>query len=400
MTNLEFRSYNQLRKYPFKDTSSLVSTESLILNDTIITDLLVYRFAPVMYTAQLSSVVVNTGSSTVTLTIVLKELNGSTLTSLVKVIPFSSCVPNELYTSQDSNYGIKLIFGLGITAFITTNKTLTFSSGNADILESNCISPTKLVSSIVLQNNSNSFDTIASGEELELDAGANILLDDGGISVIPEAGTGLFNPCSDDLNILSINFVTPDAKNNFVITADSCYRIDAQENGLYLDNQCKPKCTDIQFKALGNYMLRIKDGTNTISELAKDLANELLASIEEYKTGEALTKNDQYSRHAVSKFPTSSIGQFYYSVVIGFFNPTGEDLLLNCSVSGGTAVANTIRLVTPLGTEVLGSLTLVNKVIPCGTRSSLEFVVKASTLNLTFTGTLGDVVINQTITKS
>lgn len=400
MTNLEYRSLNQLRKYPFKDTSSLVSNETLTISNELLVDLLVYKFSANFFKADVTSIVVNTGTSTLTLTVVLKDLSGSTLTTLVKAIPFTSCVQNTLYSSQDSDYGIKIIFGRGVTAFISSSATYTFADGTAAVLDSNCINPPKMVNSILLENNGTTFKTISAGQSLDIDAGANITFDSTGLSVIPGSGTGLFDPCSEELFIKSINFVEPDRENNFVITADSCYRVDPQEHGLFLDNQCKPKCTDVQFKALGNYMLRIKDGTATIGNLAKNMADDLVAKIAAYNSGEALTKNDPYSRHAVSKFPTSTVGQFNYSVVVGLFNPSADDVLLNATITGGTPIANTIRLVTKDGTQVLPNLVLVNKNIPCGSRATLEFVIKSATLNLTLTGTLGDIDIDQTITMS
>lgn len=399
MDGLEYRSLNQLRKYPFTDTSSLVSNTSEVLSNTLFSELLVYRFNPGFFVAAISSIVVSAGSSTLTLTLTLRTVGGSSLGTYVASIPFASCVKDALYTNQDSNFGIKVVFGSGISTFLT-NKTLLFSTSTADILDSCCISPPQLVNSIVVANNTTTFKTINATESLDIDAGANMVFAADGISVIPAAGTGLFDPCTGELFIKSVNFVEPDRENNFVVSADSCYQITPQENGLLLENECKPKCTDVQMKAVGTYILRLQDGISDLNVFAKDLADDLLEKIEEYNSGEALTKNDPYSRHSVSKFPTNTIGTYFFSVVVGLFNPSAEEVLLNLAITGGTPVVGTTRLVTKTGTEVLASLTLVNKPIPCISQARLEFVVRTTTLNLTLTGTLGAININQTITAS
>lgn len=400
MAILEYRSLNQIRKYPFKDTSSLLSNELEQVSNTLFVELQLYTFTTTQFKTYISKLEVNTGAAVLSIVFQLYSLNDVAIATETVNIPFASCVKNELYTYQTASLAIKLIFGYGVDSFILADKILNFTSSSLRLLDSCCVSQPPVVSSITLENNSTTFVEIETGEAFDLDAGSNILLDASGISVIAGAGTGFHNPCTDDLNILSINFVDPNTVGNFLLTADGCYEVTPGVAQITYDNVCKPKCTAEQFKALGNYMLRLQDGMNSIGLLAKDIADDLFARIEAYRTGEALTKNDPYTGKAVAKFPSSTIGQFYYSVVLGLFNPSANDVLLNVTITGGTPVANTIRLVTSTTTEVLPNLVISSKTIPCTSQARLEFIVKAATLSLTVTGTLGAININQTITAS
>jgi hypothetical protein len=413
---LEYLSGNCLNKYPFRDSNMMVSDTGYSLPNDFIADIQFFYQGTAAYTVFLDSFSLDVEDMQFNFTV--KDLAGATLAANV---PFSFTVAgrSEFETLVYSNTGcvLKLVLGTGLIQAIqdaTEVVTQHWTTNRLELVTTATVQPAPTVTNITLYNNGSFFRVFSAEDvELELVEGANIDFNQKGnacdVTVAPGLGTGKFNPCGEDLVIKSINGITPNDIGNFLFLADDCYEVlkgyDSgmmswlPDNGITLMNICAPKCTAAQMTNFAHYLNRVKDGMDTIAENAAATANELKLQIEDYITAAALTKNKPYFKVTYAKFPSYDPTKFYFSVVVGFFNPTTGDIAVNVSATGAVE-DKTIRYKSGTVAESLTSATYTG-IVPCVGVGRFEYVVYGEVGDTsTVSGTLNSIAFTDTITFS
>lgn len=401
--SLEYLTGNSIRKYPFSDSSSLVSGSSWTLPNDAFLDFAFNSFdTSKSITVKLKSIVATT---TLDFTFSARDIDDVEIEDDIQVSIPLVFTPFNTYGVSNSSYALRFVLGRGLLG-LTNGFSQTFTN-TAVILGSLCYPLVPVVSSILLYNQGDLFRTITADQEsdvqLELSGGANITFADNGkvrMNVVPGAGTGLYDPCNGELYISSINEIKANNYGGFLLLSDDCYRQDQVENGLVLENLCTPKCTSDQFKAVAHYTNRLNDGLSDLGAFAAALAQELKDKIADYTTNIAPNKNNPYTKANFTKYPSVTAGQKLFSIVVGLFNPKYDDVSVTIGATGVTAVANSVRLKLGPTTAISSSLSPVTTTLPCLTVGRYEFVVKAVSGTATISGTIGGIAFSHTLNLS
>lgn len=408
---LEYLVSNSLNKYPFDDSCSLKSNDGFTIPNDYILDIYFCEKTNLNYTVSLIEFINDTVGETITFIFNVRDTADSLLeTGISFVIAHSDIIIREVVYYNTTTWNIRLIPGQGLIDLITVNTALdkTFDEANAKLAQSALVSPVPRVTSIALYNVDELFTTITGNElslnTFELEEGANMSFTQDGLSasiaVIPGAGTGLYNPCGDDLVILDINNIGPDSAGNFLFLTDDCYTSEKEDHGLFITNICTPKCTDTQFDNYAHYLNRIKDAITTLNGYVTTLADDLLAAIATYESDIVPVKNLPYYKYTYAKYPTPHGLKDYYSVVLGFFNPTTSDIALSIAVTGSGLhfESGTIRYKSADTTVILESASYTG-IVPCIGVGQLEFIlISDSSITLDLSGSLGGQPISGSIT--
>lgn len=409
---LEYLSGNCLNKYPFVDSCSMVSEEGYTLPNDFIGDVQVKLFHPTGdYRVYLSSFELT--STVVTFHFTATEMDGTPYAlDLVVASLVSSLVEFDTLTGFSDDYSLKLSVGSGlISAISTIITTKTWALANAELVTEAIVQPVPRVNSITLYNNGTLFKIVSvSNYELELAEGSNIDFTQTGnssaLDVDPGNGTGLFNPCDDSVSIRTINGLAPNDAGNFLMSADGCYEVKkgfAGESewqfaaGLTFSNICTPKCTSEQMGNFAHYLNRVKDGMSQLSVEAASIANELKAQIADYIDFAATGKNKPYAKMTYSIFPSYTPGHWYFSIVVGFFNPTTSPIPVTVtSTYPGALVADTTRFKTKDGVTILSAPSFTG-VVPCISAARLEYTVFSTGGSASAAGTLSTIPFSLTL---
>ena len=418
--NLDYLTSNALNKYPFADNASLKSNEgAFISNDTFLDVVFVAKEATITQ-AWLKAFACLIDASQFVLTFGYRDEEENDLGEIDMAIPFGSIANKEMYSIANDRIAVKVVFGLGfIRAMTATSVTLLFTYANAHLAPSAIIRMVPRVKSVAFYNwdkNTNLASvsplTTVEGDEysdidLILESGANVSMGQIGnqatINVTRGAGTGLYDGCvSQGLVIKKINSTGPDANFNFLMVTDDCYTTTPLEHSLAFENICTPKCTREQIVGYAYYLNRINDGMEWVRDYAYSVANTIKAEVDHYNNVVVPLKNQPSYKVKFEKFPTIDEDRFYYSFAAGFFNPTGDDLVVDITftTTTGVIVHNSRRFRVGNDTTIL-SADVVTGTVPCLKVGIVEFVVstdEAATVSIS--GTFGSLAINYDVNIS
>lgn len=395
---LEYLANNELLKYPFVDSTTMLSTNTVTLaNDTFL-DCLIGAFdISTSFNAELTRLRIS--GATTYLTIRYYTLTGTTIYTKVFTFNNVDIVEKEAVSATTDEAWINVIFGKG---YATLSSTYDESFTNLVFVNNVLVQPTPVVTSITFKNNGTTFKVISYDEEDEnrdavFEAGSNIAFvinsSTANLDVSPGYGTGLYDACSEELYIGTINGVAPDNSNNFLLLTDQCYTTTPQEHGLLLENHCSPKCTKEQLDNFAHYLNRVKDGLETLAELAANTADELQTQITNYNSTIALTKHNPYIKYNYAKYKGMG-SNIFYSVIVGIYNPSQEELPIDITIATtGTVKTDTIRWKVKDDTAILLATEKADT-LPCLSVGKLEFVFQGEpTDTFTISGTLNSIAI-------
>lgn len=335
---VDYLSLNEISRYPFEDNSTLQAVDLTYLSNDHFLDLLVVAKTSSPVGAYVSTY--SSNGSSITLGFTLFNSAGTTVTTGAFTIANASIVERQFYGAASTDMAFKVVFGPGFIRDKGTTFNKTFTKPATTLASSAFVNMVPRVSSIALYNwdkNTNeqaggALVTISGSElvetDLTLEEGANMqflsLSGVPNIGVLPGEGTGLYDGCSSELFIRTINSIGPDSNRNFHFLADDCYTVTPGDALALFTNICTPKCSTEQLGAFAHYLNRIRDGISTISALAAVTYTNIKEEIERYNSEVAPVKNLPFYRVKFEQFDTVDDGRYYYSIAAGFFNPTGE----------------------------------------------------------------------------
>ncbi len=401
--SLDYLSSNELNKYPFKDNSSLIATNSSTIKNTYFADLLITYKTADGNGANLNTIYNNTDDEEITITFSFLNGAGAFLIDGL-TIPYSAIVAHDMFSYDGTLYSIKLVFGSEFEELKDFPAESNFGAGKADIAESAIVLMVPRVTSLAFYN-VEVLEALFQGDEL---TSTDVLIQEGSnmsftqetdkvvLSVIAGAGTGLYNPCSGDLVITSINETGPDVYNNFLLLTDGCYTTrkgtdDQFDFGITIENICTPRCTADQLGGFAHYLNRVKDGMHAVGILAGDIYTEMRDEIDTYTTDFLPTKNTPVIKSAVARFTNAyDDGYDYYSFVVSYINRSSEPVAITSTIglTGATMMMDSIRYKQASDVELLGSAN-ISKTLPCLQGSRLEFTVKSSSGTVTINAGAG-----------
>ena len=397
---LDYLTSNGLNKYPFRDDCSMVDDSKVFTfaNDYIL-DLLITLKDASASKVKLTSFVNDTVTTTLTFGFNISTASDSSITDISLVVNYVDVVVNSFISYSDYICTLKVVVGPGLVREVSsTSHSYTFT--NMYLEESAMLLCGPRVTSISFYNADNSLIKTITGNETGdisayLQAGANtvfnFITNQLVVDIIPGAGTGLYDNCTNDRFLKKINNIGPDLLGNFLLLTDDCYTTTPISNGLSFDNICTPKCTSTQLADFAHYLNRVKDGMGTVANLAILVKSQINDQITAWETDILPNKNAPYFKTAVSKFKLygSSI-DFYYSIVVGLFNPKTYPIGVSISASSSSVTfrPDAIRFKTSTNVVLLSS-PKVNSLVPCQSVARFEFVVKGQPTNtVDISGTL------------
>lgn len=407
---LEYLTWNGLSKYPFRDNSPCKNNAYTIPNDLIL-DVVIFCKTSDIKIVKLGNFEKTNDDAIFTFD--CYEADGITLITSEDITVSLATIAQDV--ADKKVFGlvglyidIKLIPGPALVIEIVRDEAFT----DVELEDSAIILYRPKVDSIAFYNQNVLLHTVVA-DAVDIAEGANIsfkfVKDTAQFSVIRGAGTGLYNACNEELFIKEINSIPPDTNNNFTLNTDGCYIMDAADNGLVIDNICTPKCTADQFANYTHYLNRIQDGMSTVGAYAGQLYNDLKARIDEWATLEYPLLNKPYYKIAYSKFKVSNlINSYYYSFVIGLYNPKKTPINVILHVTQNIAPdsnyamgfkTETFRFKTAEGAVLLPTPDVDVGVVPCTSVARFEFVTHGRPNDtVTITGAIDSAMIDETIT--
>ncbi len=405
---LDYLSSNELNKYPFKDNSSMIGTNNALpIKNTFFADLLISYKTSEGKLASLVNIYNDTEAEELILEFSFLSDMGAFLTN-GHVIAYAEIITHEMKSFDHELYSLKIVFGSGFNELTQYPEETNFGVGIADIEESAIIMMVPRVTSIAFYT-VDELETVLYGDELnDLDVimqeGSNVSFTSETnkvvLSVFPGAGTGLYDPCENELVIKTINSVGPDLYNNFLLLTDDCYTVEAIVAGLNIENICTPRCTATQLGNFAHYLNRVKDGINTVVGLAGDTYGDIRDEIDDYTTNFLPTKNKPRIVSSIVKNNNPyDPGYDYYSFAVTFINrsPDDVDITSTIGLSDATLLPDSFRYIQGEDVELLGGPN-ISKSLPCLKVSRLEFTVKSLSGTVTVGATAGTTSYNKVYT--
>ena len=344
---LEYYNQNSLRKYPFKDTCSLLSDSGVRLPDDCLVDAQVTAHLPTYYRAYLKSFV--SDGTTLTLQVACVSFDG---TSEYEVITISQAVSglvvHDTLTYAGGNVTVRLVVGPGLAATATTPIDWAFTLAAAELAASAMPLFQTRVYSVSTENINTvnnqpvSVTTFDANQALVIKMGTNMVVTgDGSVmswSVEPGAGTGLFDNCA-SLTATSplrrINGVSPDEFGNFKIQSDACYNKSMGAGWLAFSHACGGGCHEPDYKALAYYLNRLRGANNVLSNYA-------VATKQNYDAAAARTvakiEAAKKYRPPYIKVETSTVRYMkedFVSATLGIHLPNKEKIVGSLEVNAG-----------------------------------------------------------------
>lgn len=259
---------NQFNRYPFKDLSSLVATEEELIPDSWFLDAQITCKEPDHVGASLVSL--ESDTTNVTFHIGLLDVDGDVDELVEWVVPISSITPDLFFSYDYASAYFKLIVG---QEFIdAAGDTLSYTLTNTVFLASCVILKQPTVDSFIIKHLVDGTATTVTTvtDELLFEPGYNVSITDGSVNVVVAAGLGLYDACSEESKVYTINGVGPDTSGNFKMAGDGCYQLLPGENLLSLNQNCIPGCNEDVIKATAYYMNRLKSGMLTVADYVGD----------------------------------------------------------------------------------------------------------------------------------
>lgn len=356
-TPLGYQTENSVRTYPFKDNCSLAPTSGGLLrlaDDTFIDFQLVAPYPIVR--AALTRIQISTGGygTTVTLTVTVYRFNEATSlwtsTALVVSQNFNQIVPYEAFT-YNSTYKMKIVPGNGLVRLMqspytaqlyTFEANITTGRFGAEFSPSTVLWTGPAVSQISFKNVNDigPVTTMVMDSPKYLNAGTNISFNDLvpaiGFNVKKGAGTGLYNPCSNNPTdvIKSINGVEGE---DFLFVTGDCYKTLPlpDETTLRFEHTCRPKCTNTEVNAAAYYENRLQDGVNKMG----DHINRILTALNTQIAARDAAKAAQVISPYIDAQSARTVFNLrnYESIGVGIYDPNKKKMKvsLNAYFSNG-----------------------------------------------------------------
>lgn len=201
---LEYYNQNSFRKYPFKDSVSLMTGSGEALPNDCFVDAQVTAFNSVYTRAYLQRVASDT--DTLELTVVLTNQAGNSSQSFDLTAQVSDLAEGVVVSGHDLSHGyVKLVFGGGMQIWAAEEQEATFNVDTAE-LAAGCVLPYSpqlhglTVKTVETSTNDSSVvHTYTGGSNVVMQPGYNVNFtgeDRLKLSVEPGAGLGLFDDCS------------------------------------------------------------------------------------------------------------------------------------------------------------------------------------------------------------
>lgn len=364
----DYQTTNSFIAYPFKDSCSLTPTgQSVRIPDDLFIDFQLTCVDSTIKRAALMAFEYGTGIYTVTIR-VFKYVTAWTYLDVTFYPTLAELIPNTvfyyLYGSTNTQIGIKLMCGAGITAFIAKlYPTYTFSVDidNNDIgaeFASSTIIPAPMMLTRLRCLNSDAtsildvtVDNNSTAKTITMNGGTNIeatYTDALNVTVAKGTGAGLYDPCANPDGITNINGVYPDSRGNFNFSADDCYKLwpDTINHSLGIYHTCKPKCGQDEVSGFAYYANRIIDGLVIVGEYAGATVTALAASITALEAEQAANITTPYITVADTVSPQSA--KQYISLAVGIYDPNKDKLKLTLTATLDTGVQTATYYTTHL----------------------------------------------------
>jgi hypothetical protein len=406
---LEYLSGNEIIRYPFKDDCSVVSTTNgITLPMSVFADMLVGFKTNQLTSAGIIGLVKSGNTASVHLAVY--DNTGAQVRWESLDVDLSLANTHTLFAFSFDAFIVKLVIGSGFYNFFNELPSDVVEEYNLPLAISATQQHVPRVTSISFINAGDNLEAFVYGDEtspqeLNLLAGSNISLSEEKnklvISVLPGSGTGLHNPCGDDLVIKSINETPGDPfLHNFTFVTDDCYTVSRgygthHDNGLIIENICTPKCTAEQFAAFAHYNNRVKDGMLGLATRANFILNELQTEITNYNNVILPASKLPFIKSAVSSYD-NGYGTVYHSLVVAFFNRSDSEavnIASTITLSSGASIVSS-RYKNGDINHVYEPTNHFSQSLPCLEYGRFEVVIKGSTF------TVGATAGTVTYTKS
>lgn len=385
---LEYLSGNELISYPFRDSVTVKATNGTILAKNVFADIIVSCHDEDIYSVSLTEIY--TDDDGIFLEFTYSDSEGNTIGAIETEVVTASIATHKLFGYSNNAISIKLVLGSGFSAI--HNLTLSFDKANTILAAAAVRLYGPKVTSISFYNQTTLIKTftkdIDEGIDAALKCGSNTTMTSSGNSVIldvkPGTGAGLHNGCNDDLVIKTVNNIPADRFQNFHLLVDECYETEkgyedtewVDNYGITLVNTCKPRCISDQLGAFAHYLNRVRDGMETIAELAAEITDNISDMIDAYNSD--VSRVVPFVKVAFTKF-NNPYGRAYYSFVVSFFNKTDEDIAVSTTITSPEAlVTGTGRFKQGTRTTPKTSLNITDTV-PCRQQGRFEFITKGET---------------------
>lgn len=302
VATLDYLDKNSRRKYPLVDSADLSTNisdlpESLLLDCRFISESISdFQLISVNYTASVATIVVKQDSIYTTITI----------TSPV------SRVASTFSTGGITGY---FIFGDGLFSLVSATYTLNNPP--------NFLSSVALVKPVSVQQITLPTGTYTSS--LTIQTGSNINVANTAINVDVGSGTGLYDACSAEAGIKTINGIAS-AKGSFFVSTDACYNLTKKSaDTILITPTCTSGCTPDNFNDTAYYLNRINDGISQYGAVLQSLRNDMALDISTVMDTVNPARVKPYVSGAITKYGSSvsdATGTTFYTVICYVYNPS------------------------------------------------------------------------------
>lgn len=383
---LEYLSGNELLRYPFRAVDSPYSNLGVELTTTVFADMLVSLKSPLYIGAQVFSLSRSGTTAFVSISLINTDGDPESLTAFS--VNLSTVVKHETIAFDNQLCTLRIVPGSDFVSFFNSLDNAVGHTYSCNLVDDAIFLHVPRVKQVAFYN-LDDLEAVIEGDELIeneliLLGGSNVdfILESNKLvmSVSPGAGTGLYNPCSGDLVIKSINNTLGDPiYNNFTFLTDGCYTVErgngiVDDFGLQFANICTPKCTDEQLGAFAHYLNRVKDGMLSISTYAAGIYAQMETYIDNYRDNVLPTYKTPFIKSTLTKFD-NGYGDTYYSIVVGFFNRDDSGPVdIDVDIDGGIFVSGIYK--QGPNTNILSEATH-STTLACLKASRLEVVLAA-----------------------
>lgn len=346
---LEYLSGNELLKYPFKD-----SVFTYLPNDVFADAVITFK-QPDMFRASLYGI--GRFGNNVELSLNVYDISDQLAYECTFSFDYTTAVRFETYAFNNAGLTARFVIGKGFVDYVASITNETTITIDRPFDPSAVFLHVPRVKQISFYTNED-LETVIEGDELtettlELAQGSNIdfqnIKNQLSIDVIPGAGTGLYNPCPDDLVIKTINNTPGDpVYSNFTFLTDGCYNVsrgngEVADFGLQFENICTPKCTATQLGAFAHYLNRVKSGMMSVAEYAASIYNDLEVYIANFNATTLPASRAPYIKSAITSFD-NGYGGTRRSIVVAFYNRSPDGAVsVSATVSGGNLISSFYR---------------------------------------------------------
>lgn len=339
MNSQEYANKNSLRKYPFVDDANLTASTGTLIPNNLILDAAIYPNIP--------DVRIRVTRIEITLTQIRITLTDGTTT--YPVLVFARTKDTALPVSVT---GLRAVFTFG-------DAVLTFAVGvydmSAYIVDSLVYPVSRYVSSV-------SFEDIVFTESFTITEGSNTTFDESTITVLANAGTGLYTVCPDIQGIYSVNGISPE-DGNLVLAADGCFGLLTSTNTITISDVCQSPCTSEKLNDLAHYINRVNDGIKDLAEGILTWKDDtLVVDIDEYVNDTSVQRETPYTKSTivvtgVAK-PTTDYEVYntYFTLRLYVYNPSKDPISAVSTVVVTGAEDTVLKYIDAAGAEATATI--------------------------------------------